>query len=1080
MTDGKQARFGEPLLRLLVLTALLTQTSAAASAADNIGSLTNPSFQTTWTYRSGGAPYPPSGWTILDWSATAGGPIWVGTGDNCSDDRPSDHRCKYEFAGSGGGGDNVIAKEVNWGSAGRVIVKAFRARHSWNGGTGSAYLGVKSAGGAMQWSQRDLTATNTGGECEWRQLSLTITRPLGATTFTVMLNGHPNANGNWNCQFDDLQIIVDCAAPSTPGAPAVGGATAATLELANNASDSGTAYYAFRINGGGFSNQFVQANGSVGASPVWRTKSAWGTVTVSGLAADTTYTFSTVAATDSAGNCPSAFGPIATGATTPLCVVPDTGLSVGATANPITVGESTSVTVAGSQIGVNYQLRKNSDNSSVGGPVAGTGGTISLPTGALSATTAYNVLATRVSGGCSAQLSQIVTITVAIPAPTIAQAKSCADGTIVQIRDKPVSGATASAYWIEETDRSSGIKVVSTSAPVSGTRMTVTGTLATTAGERRLQQVFETQGLPGVGPAPIHVPVRAIGGCALNVHTPGVTSPFGPNNIGLLVQTWGRVTAASSGQYYYVDDGSAIRDGTTTGGSPNIGVRVLADPGPLRVNDPVTVTGVSSSFLNSSSQIQRAILPVVVGCVPPNGGLAVGAAASAVCSGQSTTVTVASSEPAVTYQLRRSPDNSNVGGPVVGTGGTIALPTGTLATTTTFNVLATRAVGGCSTQLTQTKTVTVYPLPNTNLAVGATASTIWAGQTCAVTIAGSQVGVVYQLRNNADNSSVGLPIAGTGGAINLSANTLAATTTFNVLATNTTTGCSAQLAQTRTITVNARSKVGLHIVIGSRTGYGALLTQTTGCGKPVAVVKCVDDMAPAAEAKSYSAGTFTVGRYCTVNGWDLGGLDGWLGGTPQAAANTIYPHLKALWQQHPEIDAWEMCNEWDAHYDWQADFYIAMMDKAEADGFRLALWSSSGGTPGTANYYDVNRACQRAKAHGGHILCLHEYGFWPPPGQKYALLMNAGPSLVTRYRQLYAYLRDHGGDIPLVISECGQEGGYRFVGTDLFIQDYTWYDQQLQQDSYVIGCAAWTLGNWGDGVNFEAALPALANYLCAH
>ena len=270
------------------------------------------------------------------------------------------------------------------------------------------------------------------------------------------------------------------------------------------------------------------------------------------------------------------------------------------------------------------------------------------------------------------------------------------------------------------------------------------------------------------------------------------------------------------------------------------------------------------------------------------------------------------------------------------------------------------------------------------------------------------------------------------------------------------------------------SKVGLHCVIGSAIGYGAFIDETVACDRPVALVKCVDDFGAAYEAKQHSTATIAIGRMNSVNGWDMGGLNGWLGGTAQAAADTIYPYLKAEWQQDPYIDIWEILNEWDSNYDWQADYYIAMMDKAEADGYRLALWSSSVGTPSESVYYDVNRACVRAKAHGNHILALHEYALDGDP----ALMQDAPTTLVLRYRQLYNYLSANGGAVPIAITECGQNGGYQFVGDELFIQDFTWYDNKLREDSYMLGCAAWTLGNWAEA-NFETALPELADYICS-
>ena len=63
-----------------------------------------------------------------------------------------------------------------------------------------------------------------------------------------------------------------------------------------------------------------------------------------------------------------------------------------------------------SQNGVNYQLRNNVGNISIGSPVAGTGSAINLPTGALTTTTIFNVLAA--SATCNVQMVNMVTVTV--------------------------------------------------------------------------------------------------------------------------------------------------------------------------------------------------------------------------------------------------------------------------------------------------------------------------------------------------------------------------------------------------------------------------------------------------------------------------------------------------------------------------------------------------------------------------------------------------------------------------------------------------------------------------------------------
>ena len=58
-------------------------------------------------------------------------------------------------------------------------------------------------------------------------------------------------------------------------------------------------------------------------------------------------------------------------------------------------GDSSAISSTNSELNVNYWLRDDSDNSIIDGPVAGTGSGISFNTGAVNATTTYNVYATK-------------------------------------------------------------------------------------------------------------------------------------------------------------------------------------------------------------------------------------------------------------------------------------------------------------------------------------------------------------------------------------------------------------------------------------------------------------------------------------------------------------------------------------------------------------------------------------------------------------------------------------------------------------------------------------------------------------
>jgi len=84
----------------------------------------------------------------------------------------------------------------------------------------------------------------------------------------------------------------------------VGNPTATTLDLnvqpGCNSANAGV-QYAITIGGGAYTlgSNWVLADGSVGTTPEWRTDAQWGTETITGLAANTTYTLQVKARYDS-------------------------------------------------------------------------------------------------------------------------------------------------------------------------------------------------------------------------------------------------------------------------------------------------------------------------------------------------------------------------------------------------------------------------------------------------------------------------------------------------------------------------------------------------------------------------------------------------------------------------------------------------------------------------------------------------------------------------------------------------------------------------------------------------------------
>jgi hypothetical protein len=291
------------------------------------------------------------------------------------------------------------------------------------------------------------------------------------------------------------------------------------------------------------------------------------------------------------------------------------------------------------------------------------------------------------------------------------------------------------------------------------------------------------------------------------------------------------------------------------------------------------------------------------------------------------------------------------------------------------------------------------------------------------------------------------------------------------------------------------SKIGVHVFIGPRKGYGEFLKKIAAAGQTLAVVKCVDDFGSAKEAKDLMPKTLTVGRLNQFRDEegrviDSQGFEPLLpDGTYRDArevAEWYYERVRPTWEANPWIDVWETFNEFSAHWGWQGEFYMAMMDLVQGQRFRLAHYACSTGNPPNEDAVQQMIPCLRKTKQRGHYLSLHEYG---GVGMPVETLKGTQPYHALRYRALYThYLRqpkdkpDQWADPPLIISECAQSGGYQFVGTEIFIEDFAWYDSELMKDEYVVGGAAWTLGKtplWPEA-NIQEALPALADYIISH
>lgn len=171
---------------------------------------------------------------------------------------------------------------------------------------------------------------------------------------------------------------------------------------------------------------------------------------------------------------------------------------------------------------------------------------------------------------------------------TIEQARALTNGTLVAIDGKVVSRRFNGYFYMQEPNGTTGIRVSSASTAASeGKVVNVIGTVATLpTGEKQI--IAQVVGVAGDGEVrPIAMCNQDLGGVAAPGR-PGVFGGTGPNNMGLLVTLFGKVTYVGSG-FVYIDDGSGLSDG-----SGNVGVKVMLNGVEApSLNEYVEVTGIS-------------------------------------------------------------------------------------------------------------------------------------------------------------------------------------------------------------------------------------------------------------------------------------------------------------------------------------------------------------------------------------------------------------------------------------------------------------------------------------------------------
>ncbi|MDN3634324.1 hypothetical protein QWY85_06625 [Neolewinella lacunae] len=480
-----------------------------------------------------------------------------------------------------------------------------------------------------------------------------------------------------------------------------------------------------------------------------------------------------------------------------VVITPDPTISIAPSSSTVCVGGTVTLTATPGN-GTGTCTIQWQSGTSAGGPWTNISGanaaTYSAPT-TTAGTRYYRATYSCTGNGCGAANSATATVVVT-PDPTISITPSsstvCVGGTVTLTATPGNGTGTCTIQWQSGTSASgpwtniSGANATTYSAPTTtaGTRYyraaySCTGSGCNVANSATATVVVTADPTISITPASSTV---CVGGTATLTATPG-------NGTGTCTIQWQSGTSAT-GPWTNISGANA-----TTYNAPT------TTAGTRHYRATYSCTGSGCDAANSATA-------TVV--VTPDPTISITPSSSTVCVGGTVTLTATPGNGTGTCTIQWQ-SGTSASGPWTNISGanatTYNVPT-TTAGTRYYRATYSCTGSGCDAANSATATVVINALPNNGLAVSDAAICI--GQTATITITGSQNGVSYQLRLDSNDSNVGAPVAGNGGAINITVSPTA-TTLYNILATNTTTNCFAELTDKPMVTVNPLPNNGLAV-----------------------------------------------------------------------------------------------------------------------------------------------------------------------------------------------------------------------------------------------------------------------------
>lgn len=611
---------------------------------------------------------------------------------------------------------------------------------------------------------------------------------------------------------------------------------------------------------------------------------------------------------------------------------PPTPYIVGGGGNYCAGGAGLPITLSNSTSGVSYQLLNGLSND--GPPVAGNGLPINF--GLKTAPGTYTVSARNTTTGCTSNMSGSATITI-IPDPVSTYSITapggssyCSGGTGVGIQltssdpgvvyrlyknniatSDSLAGAGIGLNFGNQTD--SGIYTIMARDATTGCRSAMTGTVNVTVNP--LPRVYALTGggnycaggagshvgltfsdigtsytlfrngvstgitMPGASSSIDFGPQAAVGtysvsamitatGCTSNMtgtvsvgvnslpNTYTVSAPGGSSycsggtGVGILL------SGSDAGISYQLYNSGVLTGPAMTGGSGALNFGLHTAPG--------NYTIVATNTTTLCSQTMTGTIPVTVNALPA--AFTVGGGGNYCSGGTGSAVTLGGSSAGVSYRL--SLLGSPFGTAVAGTGSGISM--GLQTTAGVYTIIGTDTATGCTRTMNGNAIVGVNPAPAASTVTGG-------GVLCAggagvhVGLGLSATGISYQLKRSGSTVAT---LLGTGLPLDFGLQTTGGS--YTVLATNTSTGCTANMTGSATVIVNPLPTVfsvmgggafcagapGVHDSLsGSQSGVNYQLYNGSTGGTTIAGTGLPLDFGPAT-----ASGTYTVKATDAVTG----------------------------------------------------------------------------------------------------------------------------------------------------------------------------------------------------------------------